>query len=88
MSPSIYGAVLELIAHLGTLRSKSESVTSETLDPLSITSNGWRTPVFGFSISANLELVCLEIDLANNGDNGSALKLSLQDLDIRYVILC
>ena len=85
LSPSIYGAVLELIAHLGTLHSKSESASSETLDPHGITSNEWRNPVFGLSISANLELVYLEIDLANNGDNSSALMLALKDLDLWYV---
>ncbi|KAF3943895.1 hypothetical protein CMV_029587, partial [Castanea mollissima] len=86
LSPSIYGAVLELVAHLGTLRLKSESASSETLDPHSITSNEWRDPIFGLSISANLELVCLEIDLANNGDNSSALMLALKDLHLWYAL--
>lgn len=85
LSPSIYGAVLELVAHLGTLRFKSESASSETLHPHSVTSNEWRDPIFGLSISANLELVFLEIDLANNGDNSSALMLALKDLDLWYV---
>lgn len=76
-----------MIAHLGILfSSKNESVTSETLDPLNMTPNGWTTPFFGFSVNANLESMSLQIDIANNGDYSSALMLSLRDLDIRYVI--
>lgn len=87
LSPSIYGAVLELIAHLGIVFSpKNESVTSETLDPLNMTPNGWTTHIFGFSVNANLESVSLQVDIANNGDYSSALMLSLRDLDIWYVI--
>ncbi|KAG2700491.1 hypothetical protein I3760_06G000100 [Carya illinoinensis] len=84
LSPSIYGAVLELIAHLSTMHSKSEYVTSETLDPLNMASNGWMTPYFGFSFGSNLESVSLQVDLANNGDTSAALMLVLQDLNIQY----
>ncbi|XP_059429987.1 uncharacterized protein LOC132163636 isoform X3 [Corylus avellana] len=87
LSPSIYGAVLELIAHLGIVFSpKNESVTSETLDPLNMTPNGWTTHIFGFSVNANLESVSLQVDIANNGDYSSALMLSLRDLDIWYAL--
>ncbi|KAE8077724.1 hypothetical protein FH972_016258 [Carpinus fangiana] len=87
LSPSIYGALLELIAHLGVVFSpKNESVTSETLDPLNMTPNGWTTHIFGFSVNANLESVSVLVDIANNGDYSSALMLSLKDLDIWYAL--
>lgn len=69
------------------MHSKSEYVTSETLDPLNMASNGWMTPYFGFSFGSNLESVSLQVDLANNGDTSAALMLVLQDLNIQYAIL-
>ena len=96
-SPSIYGAVLGLIAYLDTLQPNSEPVYAETLQPNSepvyaetfdscnVMSNGPRNPAFGFCVNVKFDSVILLVDLANGEENSSALIFSLQELDTRYV---
>ena len=84
-SPSIYGAVLGLIAYLDTLQPNSEPVYAETFDSCNVMSNGPRNPAFGFCVNVKFDSVILLVDLANGEENSSALIFSLQELDTRYV---
>ena len=83
----MYGAVFGLIAFLRTLQSKSVSVNAEAVDSATVKFNKAMVPVFGFSVNAKFASVRLLLDLANDGENSSALVFVLQGLDIRYVLL-
>nr|XP_011467498.1 PREDICTED: uncharacterized protein LOC101298156 [Fragaria vesca subsp. vesca] len=83
-SPSIYAAILGLIAYLGALQLKFDSLPLETIDSLDATSNGLGTPVFGFSTNIKLETVKIEVELENEQENSSSIMLKFQQLDIGY----
>ncbi|KAF1899682.1 hypothetical protein Lal_00019812 [Lupinus albus] len=82
-SPSIYGAFLELITHLGTtlLRDESETLNCPySSDMVSVVPNS----TFGVSIISKFGPVDLDVDLENSVDNSSELVVSLQEMDIQY----
>ncbi|TXG57716.1 hypothetical protein EZV62_015545 [Acer yangbiense] len=83
-SPSIYGSIVALIAHLDSQQSRTVPAMLNNSSSLNVTSNRVENPVFGLSISANLESVSVHVDLENDGENSSLLMLTLQDLDISY----
>lgn len=92
-SPSIYGAVLGLLASLDVLCSEPDSIIQQSIKPdsvilrdsFSFMSSKPTTPkAFPFSVIANLESVNLHIDLENNGENRCSLLVNLHELDIRY----
>ncbi|KAI9153087.1 hypothetical protein LWI28_005759 [Acer negundo] len=84
LSPSIYGSIVALIAHLDSQQSRTVPAMLNNSSSLNVTSNRVENPVFGLSISANLESVSVHVDLENDGENSSLLMLTLQDLDICY----
>ncbi|KAF7824639.1 putative vacuolar protein sorting-associated protein 13A isoform A [Senna tora] len=73
-SPSIYGAILELVTHMGSLHSRDKSEIDSVVPY-----------TYGVSVVSKLHSVVLDVDLANDGDNSSALIVSLQEMNIRYV---
>ncbi|GAV67143.1 LOW QUALITY PROTEIN: DUF1162 domain-containing protein/Chorein_N domain-containing protein [Cephalotus follicularis] len=84
LSPPIFESFVELILHLDNLHARSEPVTMNNNGPCNIMTNRPRAPAFGVSITANLESVIFHVDLGNEGENSTALKLALRELDIRY----
>ncbi|BFG24048.1 hypothetical protein CerSpe_103220 [Prunus speciosa] len=94
-SPSIYAAILGLIAYLGALQSSSESVSLETIDSFNVASKGLRspaaskgsrTPVFSFSTNVKLETVSCRVELENAKENSSFIMLVFQQLNISYAL--
>ncbi|EXB26144.1 Putative vacuolar protein sorting-associated protein 13C [Morus notabilis] len=83
-SPTIYGAVLGLIAYLQTVQSNSVSVNAEAVDSPTVKLKAAMVPVFGFCVNAKFESVRLLVDLANDGENSLSLIFVLQELDICY----
>ncbi|XP_076908384.1 uncharacterized protein LOC143565241 [Bidens hawaiensis] len=94
LSPTIVGAVLELVDSLSMLHDSSHLVTSDTpssydtpsshhtdLDKLK-NINSSRV-----SVIANLESASVIVDLENGLEASCTLTVSLQDLDIRFVIM-
>ncbi|KAK4267115.1 hypothetical protein QN277_023943 [Acacia crassicarpa] len=81
-SPSIYGAVRELVNHLGSLRSKNECEILEASYLPNIVSGA--PSILGVSVNSNLRSVILRVNLENDGDNSSALMLSLEEMKIWY----
>ncbi|XLS59714.1 hypothetical protein HN51_009469 [Arachis hypogaea] len=83
-SPSIYGAILELITYQGTLHLSRESETLNWPYPPNVPSVTPKSSTFGISISSKFGSVDLEVDFENSGDNSSELLVSLQEIDMRY----
>ncbi|KAF3432303.1 hypothetical protein FNV43_RR27043 [Rhamnella rubrinervis] len=83
-SPSIYGAVLGLIAYVDTSRPNSEPLYGESFGPCNVKPNGPRSRAFGFCVDVKFDLVILLVDLANDEESSTALIFSLQELDTRY----
>ncbi|KAK7315042.1 hypothetical protein VNO77_33574 [Canavalia gladiata] len=83
-SPSIYGAFIELMTHLGTLHVRGESEVLNCHYPPNIISGVPMYSTFGISFVSKLDSVDLEVDLENGGDNSSGLLVSLQKMVIRY----
>ncbi|XP_034206662.1 uncharacterized protein LOC117620640 isoform X2 [Prunus dulcis] len=85
-SPSLYAAILGLIAYLVALQSSSESVSLETIDSFNVASKGSRSPVFGFSTNVKLETVSCRVELENEKENSSSIMLVFQQLNISYAL--
>ncbi|PSS01845.1 Vacuolar protein sorting-associated protein like [Actinidia chinensis var. chinensis] len=86
-SPTIYGAVLGLLANLDVLHFKSAILLKE--NSLSTVSSKLTTQkAFHSSIIANLESVSFRIDLENDKEtNGCTLMFNLHKIDIRYDLM-
>ena len=84
-SPTIYGAVLGLLANLDVLHFKSVILLKEnSLSTMSSTTQ----KAFHSSIIANLESVSFRINLESDKErNGCTLMFNLHKIDIRYVFL-
>lgn len=78
----MHGAVIELVTHLGSLHSRDESEIMEA--PYTPNNVSVVPSIFGISITSKLHSVVLEVDLANDGDNSSALMVSLNEMNMRY----
>ncbi|ONI15169.1 hypothetical protein PRUPE_3G028500 [Prunus persica] len=85
-SPSLYAAILGLIAYLVALQSSSESVSLETIDSFNVASKGSRSPVFGFSTNVKLETVSCRVELENEKENSTSIMLVFQQLNISYAL--
>ncbi|XP_050382411.1 uncharacterized protein LOC126799284 isoform X2 [Argentina anserina] len=83
-SPSIYAAIMGLIAYIGAVQLKFESLPFENTGSLNAASNGFKTPVFGFSTNFKLEMMKIEVELENEQENSSSFMLKFQQLDIGY----
>lgn len=75
-----------MIAYLGALQLKFDTLSLETSDSLNAASNRLRTPVFGFSTNIKLETVIFEVDLENEKENSSSFTLAFQQLDMGYLV--
>ncbi|XP_027357140.1 uncharacterized protein LOC113866515 [Abrus precatorius] len=82
-SPSIYGALIELMTHLGTLDVRGESEVLNCPYPPAFVSVVPTYSTFGISIVSKLDSVDLEVDLENSGENSSELMVSMQEIVVR-----
>ncbi|TKY59210.1 putative vacuolar protein sorting-associated protein 13A [Spatholobus suberectus] len=84
LTPSIYGAFIELMTHLGTLHVRGESEVLNSPHPPNIVSVVPTYSTFGISIVSKIDSVDLEVDLEDSGDSSSELMVSLQKIVLRY----
>ncbi|XP_071697656.1 intermembrane lipid transfer protein VPS13 [Rutidosis leptorrhynchoides] len=88
LSPSIIGAVLELVESFNMLHHTSHLGTTSTISSYDMggfnKSKNLRTS--RISVIANLESASVIVDLENGLDASCTLTASLQDLDVRFVL--
>lgn len=77
-SPSLYGAIMELIADFDILRLSSDSLPPTKVNGSAISG------VFWFSIAANVKSICFLIDFESDAENAFSFMLLLQILNIRF----
>ncbi|KAL8217291.1 hypothetical protein R6Q57_024128 [Mikania cordata] len=88
LSPSIIGAILELVESLNMLHHSPHLVTSTTLSLHDMNINKPKNKYTSrISVIANLEFASVIVDLENGLEASCTLYVSLQDLDIRFVIM-
>ncbi|XP_042498014.1 uncharacterized protein LOC122076662 [Macadamia integrifolia] len=83
-SPSIYGAVVGYFAYLDIPQSKSEFPMHERLNLSEYTTEEPRTSIFQYSVAANFNYVCFNVNLADDVENSLVLTLALGELDLQY----
>ncbi|CAI0559649.1 unnamed protein product [Linum tenue] len=83
-SPSIYGSVMALFAHVDSLLSNSGSLSLTNLNAPSVASSRPWASYFGFTLAVSLESGMFHLDFENEGDNSPQLSLSLQGLYVGY----
>nr|KYP76317.1 Putative vacuolar protein sorting-associated protein 13A [Cajanus cajan] len=83
LSPSIYGALIELVTHLGRLHVMGESEVLNSPHPPNIVPVLPAYSTFGISIVSKIDSVDLEVDLEDNGDSSSKLMISLKKIVLR-----
>ncbi|XP_027919445.1 uncharacterized protein LOC114177994 isoform X3 [Vigna unguiculata] len=83
-SPSIYGSLMELMNHIGTLHLMGEFGVLNSSHPPNTVSVVPAYSTFGISIVSKVDLVDLEVDF-EYGDSHSELMVSLQKMVLRYV---
>ncbi|KAL3354105.1 hypothetical protein AABB24_018653 [Solanum stoloniferum] len=77
-SPSLYGAIMDLIADFDILGLSSDSLRPTTVDGSVISA------VFWFSIAANVKSIGFLIDFESDVENACSLMILLQILNIRF----
>ncbi|MFS8005994.1 putative vacuolar protein sorting-associated protein [Helianthus anomalus] len=88
LSPSIIGAILELYESFSMLHHSPDLVTSETTSSHdSDLDKPKKTNTSRISVLANLESASVIVDLENGLEASCTLTVSLQDLDVRFVIM-
>lgn len=85
LSPSIYGSLMALIAHLEMQESGTVHRMLNTSNSVNVTSKQVDTSIFGFFVSAKLESFSLHVDLENNASSSSLLTLAAHNFDFWFV---